>query len=121
VISAAELASMQATVAQTFTATAMVLHRVSVEDSQGGTVDSYPTGGAQTYPCSYGRTGQVRPVERENQPLVQLVADWTFVFSLEADIRPTDQLVANGRRFDVVDAGVGSLDVLRRVLCLEIT
>jgi hypothetical protein len=119
VISAAELESMQDTVAQTFTSTATVLRKVTVDDTQGGTTDSYPNTGL-TYPCSYGRY-PVRPVERENQPLLQLVTEWNFIFPLSADIRPTDRLLVDSRTFEVVDANAGSRDIVRRATCLEIT
>jgi hypothetical protein len=120
-ISAAELASLRTQDAQTFTTTATVLHKVTAEDTQGGSLDTYPTEGAATYPCSFGRLGQVRPVERESQPRIQLVADWNFVFPVEADIRPTDRIAVGTRTFEVVDAGIGSADVVRRAICLEIT
>lgn len=116
----AELASMQTEGLRSMTSVATVLHKVSVEDTQGGFTETYPTAGAAQYPCSYARY-QARSYEREDQPRVQLVADWTFRFPLEADIRPTDRLLADGRTFEVVDPGIGTYAIVRQVLCLEIT
>lgn len=118
-ISAAELSSMQATIAQTFSSTATVLHKVTVEDTQGGATDTYPDTGVR-YPCSFARY-PVRPIERESQPLIQTITEWNFLFPLGADVRSTDHVLVGTRAFEVVDAASGSEDVVCRATCMEIT
>lgn len=118
-IPAAELASLRDQEEQGFSATAIVLHKVTVEDSQGGTVDTYPTEGATSYPCSFARYN-ITPVEREAQPRIQSIGTWQFLFAVDADIRDTDRLVVGSRTFEVVGAGVGSADLAQRVICMEI-
>lgn len=117
-INAAEFATLGAQVAQTFTASAIVLRLTQVADSSGGFTDTYAT--AATYPCSFGRW-DATPVERESQPRVLAISNWRFVFAVDVDIRTTDRLLVGTRTFEVVDAGVGSADTVRRVTCLEIT
>jgi hypothetical protein len=118
VISAAELASLRTRVTQTFTATASILRRTEVEDTQGGTTITYPA--VATYACAFSRY-QTRPLERESQPRVMVIADWVFVFPIAADIRQTDRIRVGTRTFEVVDAGIGSADLARKAMCLEIT
>lgn len=102
-----------------FPAVATVLRKVTVEDTQGGSTDTYPDTGVQ-YPCSFTRY-PVRPVERENQPFIQQVVEWSFLFPVDSDIRATDRLMVGERVFEVVDASLGSIAVARRADCLEIT
>jgi hypothetical protein len=102
---------------RTFNTTAVVESRVQVRDSQGGYHETYVAGA--TYPCSFSRY-PVRPVEREAQPRVQAITQWQFVFAWDSVITSTDRLVCDGRTFEVIDAGIGSGDLARRVICLEI-
>lgn len=116
-ISTAELNSLRTQVAQTFSASATVLRKVQTEDTSGGFADTYTI--LATYACSFGRY-PVRPLERENQPRVFSISEWSFLFSVDADVRVTDRLAVGNRTFEVVDAGLGSADVARRAICLEI-
>jgi head-tail adaptor len=97
---------------------ATVLHRVQVSDGAGGFVDTYVV--TATYSCYFGKY-PVRPLEREAGPLVQATAEWRFAFPVDADIRRTDRIEVGTRTFEVVDAGMGTTNISRVAICLEIT
>jgi len=105
------------TVERSFVASATIMRSTPTVDSQGSPIDSYLDVG--TYPCSFGRN-PTRPLERENQPRIQAIAYWVFVFARAVDVRATDRIVADDRTFEVVNAEVGSADTVRRVMCMEI-
>jgi hypothetical protein len=117
VISTAELASMQATVAQTFTSTATLYRKSSTPDGAGGQTDSYTVVAA--YPCSIGKF-PVRPFEAERSQMIQAVSEWQFVFARTVVVQPTDRIDCEGRHFEVVGSGVGSFDLVNKVICIEI-
>lgn len=105
------------TVERSFTASATIMRLGPVIDSQGAQYDDYDEAG--TYPCTFARYPS-RPLERENQPRIQAVAYWVFVFQRAVDVRATDRIVVDGRTFEVVNPELGSADTVRRVVCMEI-
>jgi head-tail adaptor len=111
------LARPRAVIQRTFNTTADIVRLVQVRDSQGGHHNTYTV--VASYPCSFSRY-PVRPVEREAQPRVQAITQWQFVFAWDTEITSTDRIVCDGRTFEVIDAGIGSGDLARRVICLEI-
>lgn len=117
-ISDVELGMLRTESVRVMPSTATVLRLTATPDTQGGTTNTYAAIG--TYPCSLTHY-PIRPVERESQPRIQLVALWNFKFPIAADIQSTDRLLLGARTFEVVDAGLGSQDLSRHVICLEIT
>lgn len=116
-ISAAEMAGLRATETLSFTTTATVHRKVAVDDTSGGSTDTYPV--VATYPCSFGPY-PVRPREREASERIRLVAQWAFVFPASAVILATDRVTVGTRTFEVVSSGIGSDDVVLKVICTEI-
>lgn len=124
------LTRAQTVIARTFTATATIMRKTQITDDAGGFADTYAA--VATYDCSFSRY-PVRPFEREQGTFVRVVSLWTFVFSTDSDVEPTDRVAigafdvgtdiadATGRIFEVIDPATGSLDVVRRVICEEIT
>lgn len=108
---------LRGTESQSFTTTATVYRKASVEDTSGGFSDTYtPTA---TYPCSFGAY-PVRPREVEAAERIQLIAHWSFVFPSTAVIVATDRIHVGIRKFEVVSSGIGSEDVILKVICTEI-
>lgn len=124
------LTRAQTVIARTFTVSATIMRKAQLTDDAGGFTETYAA--VATYDCSFARY-PVRPFEREQGTFVRVVAMWTFVFSTDADVEPTDRIAigafdvdtdiadVTGRIFEVVDPATGSLDVVRRVICEEIT
>jgi hypothetical protein len=112
------LSRVQTVITRTFTAEATVLRKSSVSDGAGGSVDSYAAVG--TYPCSFSPP-MISPLERETAFGIQAVGPWVFRFPAFTDIRPTDRLVVDDRTFEVVSPTVGSIEIMVRVNCQEIT
>lgn len=102
---------------KTFDTTAVIMRLTKVRDTQGGHHDTYVA--FATYRCSFSRY-PVRPVERESQPRVQAITEWQFVFAYDTDVIATDRIESADRTFEVIDAGIGSGELARRVICLEI-
>ena len=102
----------------TLVSTAQVWRKTQVPDTSGGFTDTYAV--VATEPCRFYPT-QITPVERETAALVQTVAFWRFVFPYTADIRSTDRLTVGTRTFEVVQAGLGSIETTLLALCQEIT
>lgn len=116
-ISAAEMATLRGAEATSFNATATVYRKASVADTSGGSTDSY--GAVATYPCSFGAY-PVRPREVEAAERIRLIAHWSFVFPSSATVLATDRLTVGTRTFEVVSSGIGSEDVVLKVICTEI-
>lgn len=99
--------------------TTAVIYRLSqVADTTGGSIDTRTA--VATVRCSFAQSG-ITPREREGTITVQLITVWNFVFPAGTDIRTTDQIVTQGRTFEVTSAASGSLEISKRVLCTEIT
>lgn len=116
-ISAVEMATLRATETLSFTTTATVYRKVAVTDTSGGFTNTYTA--AATYPCSFGAY-PVRPREREAGERIQLIAQWSFVFPASAMILATDRITVGTRTFEVVSSGIGSDDVVLKVICTEL-
>lgn len=99
------------------TATATILRPTQAQDQVGGWIDTYASVGTSI--CSYAPT-QVIPREVEGTVTVRAISMWRFQFPLGTDIRNTDRLVVDGRTFEVVNAGSGSLAASLRVIAMEI-
>lgn len=100
-----------------FDTTAQIMRKTTVADGMGGQVDTYVSTG--TYPCTLNRY-MIRPLEREQTPLIYSRSDWEILFEVTTDVQQTDRIVCNGRTFEVLGRGVASFDVAHHVLCLEI-
>lgn len=99
------------------TATATLYRKGQVADDFGGFVDTYSAVG--TYSCSYA-PHQITPMERETTRGIETISMWRFQFPNGTDVRSTDRIVVDGRTFEVVSAGSGSIKVAVRVICQEI-
>ena len=108
----------QQIIQKTFTVTATISRKTQVADTTGGFTDTYAE--TATYPCSFTRF-QIRPTERETTISVESVMLWTFVFPFDADVRNTDRIACQGRSFEVISSASGSLEVAKRVVCMEIS
>jgi hypothetical protein len=118
VISETLLNQIRATVEAVMVAEAVVYRRSQVADFLGGFTDSYVVEG--TYQCSFA-PHQVTPREAETTRGIETLALWRFQFPYGTHILSTDRIVTDGRTFEVVDAGSGSIKVAERVICQEIT
>jgi len=106
------------TITLTFNATATIMRKHTVPDNTGGTTDTYTSAGQ--FNCQYYRQGTT-PRERENAVQVQVTVLWIFVFEYGTQLYSTDQILVDGRAFEVVSGATGSGDVAARVLAMEIT
>jgi hypothetical protein len=98
--------------------TAVVMRKTRVADASGGQTDTYTK--VATLPCRY-IPGALIPREREERGiLIQSDMYWQFTFAWDADVRPTDRLVAAGRTFEVQGGGPPSLGIFNTITCLEI-
>lgn len=111
------LSKAKQVIQRTFNTEAKVIRLTQVTDSAGGFIDSYATVG--TYPCMFYKQG-ITPFERENTVQVRAQSIWVFVFASGTDVRPPDRLECQGRRFEVVSSGTGSIDIATRVVAMEI-
>jgi len=104
---------------QTLNTTAQVLRLTQVPDNTGGFTDTYTA--VKSYKCSFVAQGSIAK-ENENAVQVQVQMLWIFTFPVGSDIRPTDRIFipAQSRTFEVVQPATGSLDLARRVLCMEL-
>lgn len=116
-ISQSLLNELRSVVLVAMTAEAAVYRKTEVPDTTGGFTDTYVSVG--THQCSYA-PHQITPLEQETTRGVAAISMWRFQFPSGTDIRNTDRLVADGRTFEVVSAGSGSIEVATRVLAREI-
>lgn len=100
------------------TATASVYRRADTSDSAGGHTSTYTL--VFTSNCAYAKT-PVTPLERENAVTVQTLLLWNFSFPVGTVIVSTDRIVVDAREFEVITAASGSLELLTRAVCREIT
>lgn len=115
-----ELEALRAAYTLWMTSTAAIYRRTQVADTSGGFTDTYASVGLE--PCSFSMF-PITPVERETTTRVQVIAFWRFLFAHDVDIRSTDYIVVveSSRTFQVVYAGMGSIEINKQVLCQEIT
>lgn len=102
---------------KTFDTSATVLRKVMVEDSSGGSTDTYPA--VATYRCSLN-VYPLRPVEREYANRIQGIRYWGFTFPFDADVRGTDRLKVGTRTFEVAGAGADSINIALHIVAMEI-
>lgn len=111
------VAGIQAAMASTLKASVDVYRKGHTPDVSGGVVDAYTK--VNTLACSY-RLNQFTPRERESGTRIQDYVYWDFTFAANADVRATDRLYIDSRRFEVVGGGTHSLGLYSQVTCLEI-
>jgi head-tail adaptor len=102
----------------TLSDTATIMRKVQVPDTSGGFVETYVDAG--TVLCRLNNY-QIRPREVEYQPRILAVAYWIVTVATTANIQNTDRLIIREKTLEVVNAVVGTLDVLQQVICQEIT
>lgn len=116
VITAAQLAAMQATVAQTLTETATVKRLTRASDGMGGTTETWAT--AATVSCS--RSRQLNQAEQAVADRLSVVSAWIVRVPAAADVRNADRLVIGTSTLEVVSLSGETITVSRRVLCQEV-
>lgn len=104
--------------AKAFNTTATIYRKSQTHDNTGGMVDTYTDIG--TYPCLLLRS-LITPRERENAVTIVAESFWQFSLPARTDVRNTDHIVCQGRTFEVVGGGSGSIDLATRVICIELT
>jgi hypothetical protein len=112
------LERMRAIGVTTLSETATIMRKIRVPDTSGGSVDAYVASG--TTLCRL-TAYQVRPREVEFQPRVFGVAFWIVSVPFDVVLENTDRLIVGEKTLEVVNAGIGTLDVLQQVICQEIT
>jgi len=112
-----ELDSIRRPFEQRMTATAVIWRKTQTSDDAGGFIDVYAP--AHTAPCNY-TPYPITPLERETAARVQVSSYWRFVFPAGTDVLSTDRIVVGERRFEVVQAGAGLLEIQLQAICLEI-
>jgi len=117
VINEALLSNIRSLAETIMTAEAVIYRKTSVSDSAGGFTDTYASVGSA--PCSYAPY-QITPLEREATVSILAVQTWRFQFPVGTEIHNTDRLVTDGRTFEVVSAGSGSIELSVRVICQEV-
>jgi hypothetical protein len=126
-LSAAEIAAMQAEAARTDTHTA-VIHRDQETTNAGGStrrgyapVASGPGSAATPLPCRL-RATQGRPQQADEGAKAVSITVWEVLCAAGADIRPGDRLYidtvppAGALRYDVEDADRGRAHAVRQVV-----
>ena len=113
-----EIDALRRTLDARKTATAVVHRLAQARDTTGGWTDTYEA--VHSYKCTFTPI-PITPLERETTTNVRVISAWQFLFPSGSDIRSTDRLIVGDRTWEVVQGGVGSLDLQIRVICQEIT
>lgn len=116
-LTAAELTAMRATLNASLPDTCEI-SRVTLEpDGAGGQIETWET--IATVACRVAPSGQ-SPQERAVAERVASVSTWTLTLPAETDVRASDRLIAGVRRFEVVGVLAHSVEIARRVVCVEV-
>lgn len=115
-LSAAEVASMRATQAQTLTTACTITHRALVSDNMGGQTETLTN-----------VTAVCRCAASANMPDYQLVgarvneaALWRITFAAETDVRKSDKITVGTRTFEVLGIlGGATIETARVCICME--
>lgn len=116
-LSASDLASMQATQVETMTSTATVKRALAVPDGAGGANDLWSIVASVGCRFSPVRTTMQEHVVGER---VAMLAPWTVTLPVETDVRSGDRLVIGARTFDVLVVQESNFSTALCVTCVEV-
>lgn len=114
-LTAPELAAIQATQLLTLTDACTITRRALVSDGAGGQTETWPT--------TITTTCRVAPVAASEAVLAgqqRIVANWKITLPANTDVRGEDRIVVGARSFEVVAImGPETRESARIVLCQE--
>ena len=121
-LSAAELASLRATVEASLPDTAAIHRPNRVSDGQGEYKEGTPaTIAVATVKCRVSPAGKSAEERIIADRLGQAMA-WAITVPPETDVKRTDRVIVNGRTFEVAQIlGPRSYEVSRRVVAIELS
>lgn len=119
VLSASQIAAMEATAGSALPDTCMVLRPTDVPNDMGGQTRTWGTAVASVA-CRI-RPGGLAPDEARRREGVVALGDWVITMPAGTDVQKTDRVVSGSRTFEVTQGSPPSWEIATRVRATEVT
>lgn len=115
-LNSSQIAAMRATLNRSLPGTAIINSRTWVSDGGGGGTADYSASG--TAPCRVSPAGQ-QPLEADIAAQIQGRAVYMITLPADTPVQSQDQIVADGRTFEVLAPLSRDWEISLRVICVE--